>query len=73
MAGTSPAFDGTGNGVTPLPATPETRWLVASPHDRLLYARLRAESRSIEAIAETMAERIPTAEPLLADLFKSTL
>ena len=69
MAGTSPAFDGAGSGVTPLPATPETRWLVASPHDRLLYARLRAESRAIDAIAETMAERIPTAEPLLADLF----
>jgi hypothetical protein len=69
MAGSSPAFDGTGAGVTPLPASPETRWLIASPHDRLLYAKLRAESRAMDEIAESIAERIPTAEPLIADLF----
>jgi uncharacterized protein with von Willebrand factor type A (vWA) domain len=47
----------------------ELRWLHASSHDRLVWERLREESELLDTSIEAAAERLPTAESLLADLW----
>ena len=47
----------------------ESRWLYASPHDLFVWERLRSESARLAELSEEVGPRLPTAEPLMADLF----
>ena len=63
------ALDAISDPVTPVEPGPSTRWLAVSPYDRLLYTRLRRRVKAMQSIADTIADRLPAAEPLMADLF----
>jgi uncharacterized protein with von Willebrand factor type A (vWA) domain len=47
----------------------ESCWLYASPHDLFLWERARRSSARLEELVSEVGPKIPTAEPLMADLF----
>jgi uncharacterized protein with von Willebrand factor type A (vWA) domain len=50
-------------------ADPGSRWLFASPHDLFIWGRIRANSPQLAELAAEVRDRLPTAEPLMDDLF----
>lgn len=47
------------------------RWLHASPHDTFVWERLRLTSAAIDELATDAAQRLPSIEALMADLFSA--
>jgi uncharacterized protein with von Willebrand factor type A (vWA) domain len=47
----------------------EACWLYASPHDLFLWGRARGSSARLAELVSEVGPKIPTAEPLMADLF----
>ena len=47
----------------------ESRWLASSPHDDFVWARARETSDRLSDLVTEVADRLPTVEPLMADLF----
>ena len=48
-----------------------SRWLHASPHDTFVWERLRLTSAAIDELATEASQRLPSVEPLMADLFSA--
>lgn len=51
------------------PPADDARWVFASPHDLFVWTRNRRTSTRLIELAQEVSARVPSAEPLMADLF----
>lgn len=53
------------------PPADDARWVFASPHDLFIWTRHRRTSTRLNELAAEVESRVPTAEPLMIDLFSA--